>query len=112
MEDDVRAWAAKECARSGLELRSAKASVELHPPVHLDKGSVLVEAVAGLDAACFLGDDIGDLPAFVALDALRGRGMHTVKVAVKTAEAPSQLLEDADVVVDGPAGALELLRSL
>ena len=29
----VRAWAAEEAARSGLEVRPAKQSVELHPPV-------------------------------------------------------------------------------
>jgi trehalose 6-phosphate phosphatase len=82
------------------------------PPVHVDKGSVVELAAEGLEAACFLGDDVGDLPAFAALERLAERGMHTVKVAVATAEAPPAVLARADVVVDGPEGALEVLRSL
>ena len=109
---DVEKWAAREAKRTGLELRQAKASVELHPPVTFDKGTVVELAVGDLDAACFLGDDVGDLPAFAALDRLRARGLRTVKVGVKTSEAPSVLLDEADVIVDGPPGALELLRSL
>jgi hypothetical protein len=35
-----------------------------------------------------------------------------VKVGVRTPEAPASLLDAADVVVDGPSGALELLQSL
>lgn len=111
LEPEVRSWAQREQSRTGLELRSAKASVELHPPVAFDKGTVVEAAVHGLDAACFLGDDVGDLPAFAALDRLRGQGLHTVKVGVRTSEAPSALLEAADVVVDGPPGALDLLRT-
>lgn len=108
----VQAWAATEHERSGLAVRAAKASVELHPPVALDKGTVVEAAVAGLEHVCFLGDDVGDLPAFAALDRLRKRGVHTVKVGVRTGEAPSVLLATSDVVVDGPSGALELLRAL
>lgn len=108
----VLRWATAEAERSGLELRAAKASVELHPPVRFDKGTVVERAVAGLDAACFFGDDVGDLPAFAALDRLRAEGMHTVKVGVRTAEAPPVLMEAADVLVEGPTGALDLLQSL
>ena len=112
LEDDVRAWAAAESERSELVLRSAKASVELHPAIAVDKGTVVEALGTSLDAVCFLGDDVGDLPAFAALDALRSRGVHTVKVGVKTEEAPSEMLAQADLVVDGPVGALELLRTL
>jgi trehalose 6-phosphate phosphatase len=108
----VRSWADAEAVRSGLVVRPAKASVELHPPVKADKGTVVEAAVAGLEAVCFLGDDVGDLPAFDALDRLRAGGVHTVKVAVSTVEAPVELLERANVVVDGPAGALALLAGL
>ena len=61
---------------------------------------------------CFLGDDVGDLPAFDALDRLAAAGVHTVRVAVSTEEAPQEVLERADVVVDGPAGALAVLERL
>ncbi len=39
-------------------------SVELRPPVKTDKGTVVDELASGLGAACFFGDDLGDLPAF------------------------------------------------
>lgn len=109
LADDIRAWAADEAARSGLVVRAAKASVELHPPVSADKGTVVEQAAAGLRAVCFLGDDVGDLPAFDALDRIDA---HTVRVAVRTEEAPAEMLERADLVVDGPEGALEVLRGL
>jgi trehalose 6-phosphate phosphatase len=112
VERDVRAWAEEEHRATKLDLRTAKASVELHPPVHFDKGTVVEEAADGLGAACFIGDDVGDLPAFAALDRLRAAGLHTVKVGVRTPEAPAVLLDAADVIVDGPSGALELLQTL
>jgi trehalose 6-phosphate phosphatase len=108
----VRAWADEEATRSGLVVRPAKASIELHPPLPADKGVVIERAAAGLRAVVFLGDDVGDLPAFDALDRLAAGGVYTVKVAVSTEEAPVAVLERADVVVDGPEGALALLRTL
>jgi trehalose 6-phosphate phosphatase len=70
----------------------------------------LVEAAA---AACFLGDDLGDLPAFDALDRLAARsGADVLRVAVRSEEAPPELLARADLVVDGPPGALALLEEL
>lgn len=111
-EGQARAWAAAEHDRSGLVVRPAKASVELHPPVDADKGTVVEEVADGLDAVCFLGDDVGDLPAFDALDRLAERGLTTVRVGVRTPEAPPEVLRRADVVVDGPEGALGFLRAL
>ena len=108
----VRSGADEEATRSGLVVRAAKASVELHPPLAADKGTVLERAAVGMRAVCFLGDDVGDLPAFAALDRLAQDRVHVVKVAVSTEEAPPALLEQADVVVDGPAGALALLERL
>jgi trehalose 6-phosphate phosphatase len=111
-EADVMSWAAAEAARTGLVQRRAKASVELHPPVAADKGTVVAALAAGLDAACFLGDDVGDLPAFDALDLLAEAGTHVVRVGVRTSEAPPELLHRADLVVDGPEGALAVLERL
>jgi trehalose 6-phosphate phosphatase len=60
----------------------------------------------------FAGDDTVDIPAFEALDALASDGVATVKVAVSSPEAPSELIERADIVVGGPEGTVDLLRSL
>lgn len=108
----VRAWAEDAAASSGLELRSAKQSAELHPPVRVDKGTVVAERSVGMTTVAYVGDDEGDLPAFAALGALADAGARVVRVAVDTAEVSPALLAAADVVVQGPEGAVALLRSL
>lgn len=110
--ETVHAWARAEAQRTGLELRAAKKSIELHPPVAVDKGTVVEELAAGLAAACFVGDDVGDLAAFDALDRLAAGGMAVLRVAVTTSESVQEMVDRADVLVDGPEGALALLRTL
>jgi trehalose 6-phosphate phosphatase len=112
IEDDVRLWAERQAARSGLISRPARMSVELHPPIDVNKGTAIRELSAGLAAMCYLGDDVGDLDAFGALDEQAAQGATTVRIAVHSGEAPSALVDRADVVVDGPTGALEFLRRL
>jgi trehalose 6-phosphate phosphatase len=87
-------------------------SYELRPPVERDKGAVVAEAAGGRGQVCFLGDDRGDVSAFDALDRLAAAGATVVRVAVASSEAPDELLERADLVVDGPQGALAVLRAL
>jgi trehalose 6-phosphate phosphatase len=93
-------------------VRPAKASVELHPPVPTDKGTVVEAAAGGMRAVAYFGDDLGDLPAFDGLDRLALAGLTTVRVGVRTEEAPPELLTRADVVVDGPEGTLAFLEAL
>ena len=111
-EADVREWAQHQASRSGLELRPAKMSYELHPPIDVDKGTCVREVVDGLGGAVFIGDDVGDLPAFDALDELAGAGMVTLRVAVRSPEGAAQLIGRADLVVSGPAGTLSVLEAL
>jgi trehalose 6-phosphate phosphatase len=108
----VREWATGEAHRSGLVMRRARMSFELHPPVAIDKGTAVQRLVTGVEAVCFIGDDRGDLPAFETLDRLEARGMEVLRVAVASAEAPGDLIERADLVVDGPRAVLDLLRQL
>ncbi len=112
--DLAREWTADAAARSGLAVHAARMSYELRPPLPHDKGLVLTEASAGLSHVLFAGDDRGDLDAFDALDQLASTdGDVTVaRVAVRSPESPSELLERADVVVEGPEGALSLLQAL
>jgi trehalose 6-phosphate phosphatase len=111
-EQAVRSWAADEAARTGLELANARMAVELRPPLQRDKGTALSEAAAGLGAACFLGDDRGDLAAFDALDRLAAEGVHVTRIGVRSPEMPPELEQRADLIVDGPQGALALLEAL
>lgn len=112
LEAAVRELAERQAVRSGLSIRSARMSLELHPPIPADKGTAIRDLSDGLAAVCFLGDDVGDLPAFAELERLAGEGVATVRVAVRSDEAPQELLDAADLVVDGPEGARDLLATL
>ena len=100
--------------RFGLWHAEGKRAFELRPPIELSKAGVVFEVVreASLDPVLFAGDDVVDLPGFDALDRLSAQGVTTLRVAVSSAEAPPELLQRGDVIVDGPAGMLEMLRFL
>jgi trehalose 6-phosphate phosphatase len=101
-------------AAYGLRLEPGRQTLELRAPLDVDKGTVTEELAAGASAALFIGDDRGDLAAFDTLTRLvdQGRLAHAVRVAVRSAETPAELLERADLVVPGPHGALHLLDEL
>lgn len=108
----MQEWVAEQAERTGMEQRPAKRSFELHPPIQRDKGTALVELAEDLDPVAYVGDDLGDLPAFDGLDELAAHGVATLRVAVDSAEAPPILRRRADLVVDGPVGAEALLRRI
>jgi trehalose 6-phosphate phosphatase len=95
---------------AGHDARFGRKVLELRPPVRADKGTAVAALLAesGLRRALYAGDDTTDADAF--------RAVHEtelgVAVAVRSPEAPYGLEEQADVVVDGTAGVLDLLRSL
>ncbi len=102
-----------EAERSGLRAHAARMSIELRPPLEVDKGIALRRLVAGCTAACYFGDDLGDLAAFATLsDLASADGLSTVSVAAVDAESAVEVAEAADVTVQGPAGALQALRWL
>ncbi|MFJ9741839.1 trehalose-phosphatase [Streptomyces sp. NPDC101166] len=99
-------------ARHGLIVEPGRMVLELRPP-GVDKGVALTEYMREIGAECVLyaGDDLGDLPAFAAVDELRSDGVPGLLVASGSAEV-TELSERADLVVDGPAGVVRLLRAL
>lgn len=112
LAQSVARWAASASERSGLHVRRARMSAELHPPIGADKGTVVDGLVEGCTAACFIGDDVGDLPAFDALDRLAARGGTAVRIVVQSPETDPVLLARADALVAGPDAVLALLRAL
>jgi trehalose 6-phosphate phosphatase len=108
-----RSWAEATASTTGLAIHPGRLALELRPPVPIDKGTVVADLVEGTSAATFLGDDLGDLPAFDALDRhAAASGATVARIGVRSAEAPPELLERADLIVDGPDGALAFLKSL
>ena len=98
--------------RYGLEVHPGRLVLELRPP-GFDKGGALRGlCTPPLSAVLFAGDDVGDLSAFDAIDALRVGGVPGVLVCSASDEGPVALRERADLVVDGPAGVVALLTTL
>ena len=113
-ERELLALAEELSDEYGLVLARGRLTIELRPPVEFSKQDVICERATAedLDAIMFIGDDIVDLPAFDALDDLARDGSFTVRVAVRSDESPPELLERADLVVEGPLGVVELLDHL
>ncbi|MDX6439132.1 MAG: trehalose 6-phosphate phosphatase [Gaiellaceae bacterium] len=101
---------ATRARHEGLVARFGRKVLELRPPIDVHKGTAVTHLLGerGLGRALYAGDDSTDLDAFNALRALE----LGVKVAVASPEGPAELREAADIVIDGPAAMLELLRSL
>ena len=100
--------------RHGLLRAGGRLAFELRPPREFSKAAVVLDVAraARVTAAMYAGDDRVDLPAFDALDTLEDEGVHAVRVGVASDEVPPELLERADIVVDGPGAMVELLRGL
>jgi len=101
---------AERARGAGLAPRFGRKVLEIRPPVRADKGTAVTQLLgdAGLGRALYAGDDTTDIDAFRALDGLE----MGIRVAVSSDEAPSELVEAADVVVDSPAELLVLLSRL
>ncbi|SEG85478.1 trehalose 6-phosphate phosphatase [Thermomonospora echinospora] len=102
--------------RTGLQAEPGRYVLELRPS-GMDKGVALRGLLAERarpgfpSVVLYAGDDLGDLAAYAAIDELRAQGVPGVKVCSGSTEVTA-LAEQADLVVDGPAGVVELLDRL
>lgn len=107
---------ADRAEQSGLRTHWGRKVLEVRPPVRMDKGAGILSFLehADLDAAMYVGDDVTDLDAFRALGEMlaEGRIRHALRVCVASDEGPSELAEEADLVVDGTDGVRHLLELL
>jgi trehalose 6-phosphate phosphatase len=101
-------------AANGLELLGGKRILELMPAGRPRKGGAVERIVRerALEAAVFVGDDVGDLDAFAALARLRAEGVWTCAVIARGPETSAEVAAAADLVVDGPEGVVALLGRL
>ncbi|MGP3977543.1 trehalose-phosphatase [Streptomyces sp. 8N114] len=102
--------------RHGLMVEPGRMVLELRPP-GADKGAALADYIRERAATtvAYAGDDLGDLPAYATVAALRREGVPGLLVysAPETAtESVEQLRTAADVRVTGPAGLAAWLRAL
>ena len=106
-ELDAIADSARE---EGLVARYGRKILEVLPPVGSHKGTAVRRLIEehGLQRALAAGDDTTDIDSFAALDGLEA----ALRVAVASTEAPTALLDAADLVVASTGEFLELLRRL
>jgi trehalose 6-phosphate phosphatase len=103
---------AEFAAAAGLDAKPGRQVIELRPR-GVDKGTAITSLAAERDPAAilFAGDDLGDIPAFEAVHALRAEGREGVAVCSASGEV-TELAGHADLVVDGPGGVAALLAAL
>jgi trehalose 6-phosphate phosphatase len=96
----------------GLTVEPGRMVIELRP-AGSDKGLALCTLAGERPPSAILygGDDLGDRAAFQAVRELRHEGIPGLTVCSGSAEV-SVLAQEADLVVDGPAGVAQLLTAL
>jgi trehalose 6-phosphate phosphatase len=96
--------------RHDLAVEPGRMVVEVRAP-GMHKGQALrtIHAELGAHGVVFAGDDLGDVEAFRAVEALRAQGCPGLLIC-SGSEEQRALVELSDVVVDGPDGVLSLLR--
>jgi trehalose-phosphatase len=101
---------AESAREEGLVARYGRKILEVLPPVGSHKGTAVRRLLEerGLHRGLAAGDDTTDIDSFAALDGLE----LAVRVAVTSTEAPSVLLDAADVVVGSTGEFLALLRQI
>lgn len=99
--------------RLGMSLSEGKRMVEVRVPLAIDKGQALLRfahhyALRGL---LFAGDDRTDLDAVLAIPRLRGEGIAALSVVVQHPDTLPELLQHADIIVQGVPEMIALLRA-
>lgn len=105
--------------RAAVEALGAELGLEVHPGADVlelrlpgyDKAGVLTRLVGDLRSVLFLGDDVGDLPAFEEIRRMRAAGVTAYGVGVLSSGV-SGIESAADVHVPDPDAAADLLAQL
>jgi trehalose 6-phosphate phosphatase len=101
---------------AGLRTHWGRKVLEVRPPVRIDKGAGITSFLeqTEVEIVLYVGDDSTDLDAFRALARMAEDGQieRAIRVGVRSEEGPSEITEQADIVVDGTAGVQELLTML
>jgi trehalose 6-phosphate phosphatase len=106
VRDRVEALAAE----LGLEAHPGSDVLELRLPGY-DKAAALAGLADGHPAVLYLGDDLGDLPAFAEVRRLRAAGRDAYCVGVRSSGV-TELAGAADADLPDPAAAAEFLSAL
>lgn len=97
-----------------MQVSEGKQIVEIRPPLAIHKGMGLREFAQRneLRGLIFAGDDLTDLDAILEIPGLRKQGLAALAIAACHPDTPPELLQHADIVVDGVPGMVALLRNI
>ena len=107
---------AEDGEKEGLWTHWGRKVLEIRPPVPIGKDRAVRELLARKPARAglYAGDDVTDLDGFAALHELVEEGAleSSVTVGVRSDEGPPEIVEQADLVVDGIEGMQRVLAEL
>jgi trehalose 6-phosphate phosphatase len=105
-----------EAESAGLATHWGRKVLEIRPPVPIGKDRAVRELLsrAPARAALYAGDDVTDLDGFAALRDMVEEGQleGAVTVGVRSDEGPREIVDRADLVVDGIGGMQQVLAEL
>lgn len=109
----AEAFVAEMSNKYGFESYPGRMSKELKPPLDINKGSTAKQVLKGVRSACFIGDDLGDVPAFEALKNSYDKGLLNsyLNVGVKNLEVPNSMLDLCDLLLEDPQEVITILNS-
>ena len=111
--------AALAAAESGVRRLADELALEVHPGSQVlelrlpgfTKAGALARLASGAEAVLYLGDDLGDLPAFAQIGRLRAAGLPAWGVGVLSSGAHG-IDAAVDVTLADPAAAVSFLAAL
>ncbi len=97
-----------------MSLSEGKRVVEVRVPLRIHKGQALRQFAQrfNLSAIVFAGDDRTDLDAVIEITRMRKAGLTALAIVVQHPDTLPELLEHADIVVQGVPGMVDLLREM
>jgi trehalose 6-phosphate phosphatase len=107
---------AEDAEAEGLWTHWGRKVLEIRPPVPIGKDRAVRELLARKPArnALYAGDDVTDLDGFTAVRELVEQGEldSAVAIGARSDEGPREIVEEADLVVDGIEGMQQVLAEL
>lgn len=101
--------------RKGLRVTEGRMVLEIRPPVKISKGTAVTDLIKerGVKGIIFLGDDVTDVDAFIAVrQARENGGVKGLRIGILSAETPQSVLDESDETVAGVARCAELLAAV
>ena len=97
-----------------MSLSEGKQIVEVRVPLPVHKGQALRRFAQrnNLHAIVFAGDDRTDLDAVIEIASMRKEGITAIAIVVQHSDTLPELLESADITVQGVPGMVDLLREM